>query len=130
MKGMIKMAKKKTIDEIVEDVVTEEVILEEVTEEVTNEETLEEEKEVEENLEEVTEEVEVTSIKTTGVVIANKLNVRKDANKEADVLTIVSKGTGVKINLTESTEDFYCVDVIVNGELTKGYCVKEFIDVE
>lgn len=72
-------------------------------------------------------EVEKTIVKTKGIVNAAKLNVRKEASKDADVLTVISKGTGVGINLTESTEDFYCVDVIVNSEMTTGYCMKEFI---
>lgn len=67
---------------------------------------------------------------TKGTVKAGKLNVRKEANKEADVLTIISKGTGVEINLTKSTEDFYCVKVLVNAELTTGYVMKEFIQVK
>lgn len=65
-----------------------------------------------------------------GVVKAGKLNIRREANKNADVLTIISKGTGVEINLTDSTKDFYCVKVIVNAELTVGYAMKEFIDVK
>ena len=67
---------------------------------------------------------------TKGTVKAGKLNVRKEANKEADVLTIISKGTGVEINLTKSTEDFYCVKVLVNAELTTGFVMKEFIQVK
>ena len=67
---------------------------------------------------------------TKGTVKAGKLNVRKEANKEADVLTIISKGTGVEINLTKSTKDFYCVKVLVNAELTTGFVMKEFIQVK
>ena len=65
-----------------------------------------------------------------GVVKASKLNIRKEANKNADVLTVISKGTGVEINLTDSTEAFYCVKVLVNSELTDGYAMKEFIDLK
>ena len=65
-----------------------------------------------------------------GVVKASKLNIRKEANKNADVLTVISKGTGVEINLTDSTEEFYCVKVLVNSELTDGYAMKEFIDLK
>ena len=66
-------------------------------------------------------------ILTHGLVTANKLNVRKEADKEADVLTVISKGTGVGIDLANSTEEFYCVQVIVDAELATGYCMKEFI---
>ena len=65
-----------------------------------------------------------------GIVKAKKLYVRKEADKDGDVLTIISGGTGVEINLTESTEDFYKVRVVVDAELKDGYCKKEFIDVK
>lgn len=79
---------------------------------------------------ETTEEVELKAeITTKGIVTANRLNVRKEANKEAEVLTVVSKGTGIGVNLTNSTDDFYCVNVIVNSELTTGYAMKEFIEI-
>ena len=77
-----------------------------------------------------TDDVELkVELKTKGVVIASRLNVRKEASKEAEVLTIISKGTGVGINLTKSTDEFYCVDVVVNGEFTTGYAMKEFITI-
>lgn len=94
-----------------------------VNDEVTNVEPIQNE-----NIEpEVEEKV---NLYKSGVVKAAKLNVRREASKDADVLTIVSKGTGLEINLTESTEDFYCVKVIVNSELTTGYVMKEFIQIK
>lgn len=65
----------------------------------------------------------------SGVVKSNKLNVRKEPSKDAEILTTLVKDTPVGINLTKSTEDFYCVDVIVNSEMTTGYCMKEFVKV-
>lgn len=79
-----------------------------------------------ENTDDVELKAEVT---TKGVVIANRLNIRKEASKDAEVLTIISKGTGVGINLTKSTDEFYCVNVVVNGEFATGYCMKEFITI-
>ena len=100
--------------------------------EIVNDEVVNVEPIQNENIEqEVEKEVEKELDKfTKGTVKAGKLNVRKEANKEADVLTIISKGTGVEINLTKSTEDFYCVKVLVNAELTTGYVMKEFVNVK
>jgi uncharacterized protein YgiM (DUF1202 family) len=97
--------------EVNTDVITEDVVIQN---EIQNEEVNE----------------EPVKLFKKGVVKAAKLNIRKEANKNADVLTIVSKGTGVEINLTDSTEEFYCVKVIVNSELAVGYAMKEFIDVK
>ena len=77
--------------------------------------------------EETEEKKEETVVKVAGYVNVAKLNVREEADRNADILTVISKGTGVGINLEKSTEDFYCVNVIVDCELTTGYCVKEFI---
>lgn len=75
-----------------------------------------------------TDEVELKAVVTTkGVVTANRLNVRKEASKESDVLVVISKGTGLGINLTNSTDEFYCVNVLVNNEMNTGYVMKEFV---
>ena len=63
-----------------------------------------------------------------GVVsVCEKLNMRKEANKESDVVTILSKNTEVKINLSESTDDFYKVTTSMGFE---GFCMKKFIYVK
>ena len=77
-----------------------------------------------------TDDVELKAeLKTKGVVTANKLNVREEANKEAKVLTVISRGTGLGINLTKSTDEFYCVNVLINNEMTTGYVMKEFVTI-
>lgn len=91
-----------------------------VTEEVVNQNEIQNE--------EVNEEP--VKLFKNGVVKAGKLNIRREANKNSDVLTVISKGTGVEINLTDSTEEFYCVKVIVNSEFAIGYAMKEFIEVK
>ena len=131
-----------------DEVVVEETIIEtpaEVTEEVPAEEVIEETTDVapaEENevteetvIETSTEEVVVEEVidqcdeTTHGVVIADRLNVRKEADREGDVLTIISKGTGVTVNLTKSTEEFYYVTILFNNEFVDAYCVKDFIKI-
>ena len=82
---------------------------------------------------ETTEEpvVETTENRTVGVVDnCTRLNVRQSPSKQSNVLTIVSKGTGLGINLDESTEDFYCVRVLIDNELVEGYCLKDFIEIK
>ena len=107
--------------------VEEEVILT-VEPEVTTEEPTVEPEVTTEGADEVPEEsVKNGLILSHGIVTASKLNVRKEADKEADVLTVISKGTGVGIDLANSTDEFYCVQVIVDAELATGYCMKEFI---
>ena len=98
-------------------------IVEEVVEEVI-------EQPVEEVVEPEAEEQEEVVRHANGIVKAKKLYVRKEADKDGDVLTIISGGTGVEINLTESTEDYYKVRVVVDAELKDGYCKKEFIDIK
>ena len=122
------------VEEIVEPVIEE--VIEQPVEEVVEqpvEEVVEEviEQPVEEAVvEPEAEEQEEVVRHANGIVKAKKLYVRKEADKDGDVLTIISGGTGVEINLTESTEDYYKVRVVVDAELKDGYCKKEFIDVK
>lgn len=138
------MANKKKEEVVVEETiietpaeVTEEVPAEEVIEETTNVAPAEENEVTEETvIETSTEEVVVEEVidqcdeTTHGVVIADRLNVRKEADRDGDVVTIISKGTGVEVNLTKSTEEFYHVTVLVNNEFVDAYCVKEFIEIK
>ena len=66
----------------------------------------------------------------SGVVKSNKLNVRKEPSKDAEILTTLVKDTPVGINLTKSTEDFYCVGLAIDDVLTQAYVMKDFIEVE
>ena len=53
-----------------------------------------------------------------------KLNVRKKAKADADIITVIEEGDKVSIALDESTADFY--KVTLKGG-TYGFCKKEFI---
>ena len=57
----------------------------------------------------------------------NKLNVRKEAKKESEVIVIINKNEQVTVNVTNSTEDFYKVTTATGIE---GYCMKQFINVK
>jgi hypothetical protein len=57
----------------------------------------------------------------------SKLNVRKEANAEAAVLATLSKGAKVKVDIDESTDDFYKVCTEAGVE---GYCMKKYINID
>ena len=59
-----------------------------------------------------------------GIVLPKRLNVRKEASKDSDVVCVVTKDTSLVVILTESTEDFYKVRTLD----TEGFCMKEFIE--
>ena len=77
---------------------------------------------------EVNHEVENVAETVSGVVSGcEKLNMREDSNKESKIITVLTKDAEVKVNLTESTEDFYKVCTASGLE---GYCMKKFIVVK
>ena len=51
-----------------------------------------------------------------------QLRVRKDSSTTSDVVRIIAKGAKVKVNLDESTDDFYKVQ--------DGFCMKKFITLQ
>lgn len=55
-----------------------------------------------------------------------KLNVRKQANKDSEVVEIIQKDDIVNVYLNESTDDFYRVFTKSNSF---GYCMKKFIKI-
>ena len=61
------------------------------------------------------------------VTNCTKLNVRKEAKKDAEVVCVINKGTELALDLDTSTEDFYKVSTS-NG--VEGYCVKDFIEIK
>lgn len=56
-----------------------------------------------------------------------KLNLRKEASLEADVLTEVLSGSTLLINEEESTDEFYKVCTASGLE---GYCMKTFVNIK
>lgn len=74
---------------------------------------------------EISEEIVEPEKIIRGTVICNKLNVRKEANKDSEVLTIIPKDLVLTICDTDSSPDFYKVLI---GEI-EGYCIKKFIAV-
>lgn len=60
------------------------------------------------------------------VVNCFSLNVREETNKLSRVIEVIQKDDVVKVNIDQSTEDFYAVKTKKN----KGFCIKEFIEIE
>lgn len=83
----------------------------------------------EENVETVSE-VEKTpkepEVKVVYGVVANceKLNMRSKPSKQADVICILTKGD--KVEIVETKDEFYNVKF----EDSKGFCMKEFIEIK
>lgn len=56
-----------------------------------------------------------------------KLNVRKEPNKEADVAFVLDSKTTFMIDESASTEDWFCI--YSADELCMGFCMKKFVAV-
>lgn len=73
------------------------------------------------------EQKEVKEVeKTYGYVIATKLNVRKQPNKDSEVVTEVCGNTKLEIDLNLSNFGWYKVHTESGLE---GYCMKEYVSV-
>lgn len=76
------------------------------------------------------DEIQPDEIKNASVVNCAKLNVRKEAKKDAEVVCIITKDTELTVSITKSTEDFYKVYTFNNEVLVEGYCVKNYIKID
>ena len=81
-------------------------------------------------MEPVIETVETKEVpKTVTGTVANctKLNVRTKPSLTADVVTVITAGEKVTINVDKSNREWFCV-AVDNGEHGyNGYCMKKFI---
>ena len=57
----------------------------------------------------------------------DKLNVRKEANKESDIVCIIDKLTELIIDSDNSTDEFFKVTTLSGID---GYCMKKFIKIK
>lgn len=57
----------------------------------------------------------------------DRLNIRKESNKDSAVITIITKNAEVIIDPTKSTNEFYKVTTASGVE---GYCMKTFITIK
>ena len=56
-----------------------------------------------------------------------KLNIRKEPDKDSDVVVIVTCLDELKIDLNNSTDDWYAVCTVAGIE---GFCMKKFVAVK
>lgn len=60
-----------------------------------------------------------------------QLRIRKEADKNSEILMLVTKDTKVEIDETSSTNDFYFVKAYCPNSITcVGYCMKDFITIK
>lgn len=64
---------------------------------------------------------------TGAVVKCAKLNIRKAAKKDADILCEVKAGSILMIDMEGSKKDWYKVCTAAD---IKGYCVKDYVEVK
>ena len=77
-------------------------------------------------VEEIEEVVEETPVEERFVkVLANKLNIRKESNKDSNAIAVVEKGQVLKLLELEPVDGFYHVDTLTGSE---GYCMVEFVE--
>lgn len=94
--------------------------------EVQNTTTIVIEPEVEEEEEEpVTDDVVPATLKG-----CTKLNMRKEASKDSEIVCVITKDSTITVSIGNSTEDFYKVNTIVKDVLVEGYCMKQFIKID
>ena len=75
----------------------------------------------------VVEEIEEAVEDIIGVVTdCLKLNIRKEPNKDSDVVVIVTCLDELKIDPDASTDDWYAVCTVAGIE---GFCMKKFVAV-
>ena len=84
---------------------------------------------VETKKEETPEEktVKVKNVTKGKVIDCEKLNVRRHASLEADIIAVIDKDDVVVVNDNGSTEEWY---MVITKDRTKGFCMKKYITVE
>ena len=84
---------------------------------------------VETKMEEKPEEkpVKVKNVEKSKVIDCEKLNVRRHASLEADIIAVIDKEDIVVVNDNGSTEEWY---MVITKDRTKGFCMKKYITVE
>ena len=73
---------------------------------------------VEETIEEIQNEIKVK-------VLAGKLNIRKEADKNSDIVAVVDKDQILNVIDSEPINNFYHVDTLSGST---GYCMVDFVE--
>ena len=99
-------------------------------EEVETEITEVEENQNEQETEVKTDFVPVVKEATINTEKTKKLNMRCEARKDADVVQILTADSNFCVNISESTEEFYKIQLLGENGESVGYCLKEFITIK
>ena len=89
-----------------------------------------EEQEVQNEEQEQNEEENSGAIAPAVVANCKKLNVRDAADKDAEVVCVITEGTDLTVDMDKSTEEFYKVYTQAEEILVEGYCMKNFINIK
>lgn len=77
---------------------------------------------------EAVDEVVKEDVLLTGVVTdCFRLNVRKEPDETADIVTVVDCSTQLKIDEKKSTDNWYHV---LDSEGNSGYCMKQYVSIK
>ena len=76
---------------------------------------------------ETVETKEVPKTVTGTVANCTKLNVRTKPSLTADVVTVITAGEKVTINVNKSNREWFCVAVDNGDHGYNGYCMKKFV---
>ena len=77
---------------------------------------------------ETIDEVIKEDVLLTGVVTnCFRLNIRKEPDKTADIVTVVDLLTHLKIDEKKSTDNWYYV---LDSNGTSGYCMKQYVSIK
>lgn len=70
----------------------------------------------------------VTLAKTVNGVVSNcmKLNVRAEADTNADIVCVLDAKSEIEVDVERSTNEWLCVYTATGA---KGYCMRKFVDV-
>ena len=85
---------------------------------------------IEPKVEEPEEEVDEDSNIPATLKGCTKLNVRKEASKDSEIVCVITTDCDIAVSIENSTESFYKVHTVMNGVLVEGYCMKQFVNVE
>lgn len=84
-------------------------------------------KTVNNSAEAVDESIKENDLLTGVVTDCFRLNVRKEPNKNADVVTIVDIAAQLKVDEKKSTDNWY---YILDSHGNSGYCMKQYISIK
>lgn len=78
-------------------------------------------------LENISEVIKEDVLLTAVVTNCFRLNIRKEPDKSADIVTVVDILTQLKVDEKQSTDNWYYV---LDGNGNSGYCMKQYVSIK